>query len=154
MRSRYERFSLAVSGIYHCIQKIEREEMEQYGFKGPFAQYLATMSRHPEGMTSAQLSDLCDRDKAAVSRAVAEMETKDLLTRAGAGETLYRARLQLTDAGRKAADFVCRRAQEAVDAAGGGLTDEERAAFYAALEQIAGNLQRISREGIPQKEGE
>lgn len=55
MISRFERFSFAISGIYRSIQKIERDEMERYGLKGGYAQYLVAMARHPQGLTSAQL---------------------------------------------------------------------------------------------------
>ena len=71
MLRRFEEFCAIISSIQHHIQKIERDEMEKYGLKGPYAQYLVTMSRCPEGITAAQLSEMCDKDKAAVSRALA-----------------------------------------------------------------------------------
>lgn len=148
MISRYEQFSSAVSGIYRSIQKIEREEMEKYGCRGSFAQYLAVMNRHPEGMTSAQLCEACDRDKAAVSRAVAEMTEKGLITR---GQGMYRVRLRLTEEGSKAAAFVCERAERAVEAVGNALTDEDRRIFYASLDLISERLEEIGRAGIPEE---
>ena len=147
MISRYEQFSFLISGIYRSIQKIEREEMIRYGFKGAFAQYLAVMLRFPEGITAAQLGEACEKDKAAVSRAVADMQEKGLLIRESVGDTMYRAKLYLTAAGAKAAEFVEKRALEAVTAA--GISDSEREAFYQTLEKIAGNLQEISVKGIP-----
>ena len=147
MISRYEQFSFLISGIYRSIQKIEREEMIRYGYKGAYAQYLAVMLRYPEGVTAAQLGEACEKDKAAVSRAVAEMLEKGLMRRESTGDTLYRAKLFLTEAGVAAAQFVSRRALEAVSAA--GLSEDEREAFYVALEKIAGNLQEISVKGIP-----
>ena len=148
MISRFEQFSFAIAGIYRSIQKLEREEMDRYGLKGAYAQYLVTLSRFPEGLPAARLCQICDVDKAAVSRAVAEMERCGLITRAGT-ERSYRAKLCLTDAGREAADFVSRRAQTAVAAAGQDLTEENRQIMYAALEAISARLQVISREGIP-----
>ena len=151
MMSRYEQFASAISAIYHHIQRIERGEMIRCGGKGTFAQYLAALYRHPDGLTSAQLSEVCDRDKAAVSRAVAEMETLGLIVREGGGENQYRALLLLTPAGREAAEFVCRRAEAAVAAGGSGLTEEDRGTMYAALALIAQNLESIRREGIPEE---
>ena len=147
MISRYEHFSSVISGIYRCIQKIERDEMEKYGYKGAFAQYLAAMKRYPEGLTSVQLTEICDRDKAAISRAVAEMEEKGLIEREG---TAYRARLRLTEAGLRAAQFVCERAQSAVEAVSKDLTTSELDAVYASLSVIASNLEAVSKEGIPE----
>ena len=147
MLSRFEQFTLVISSIYRSIQKIEREEMDKYGLKGGFAQYLVALAHYPEGLTAAQLCEVCDLDKAAVSRAVADMLEKGLLRREADGDTMYRARLYLTQAGMEAARFVSHRAAEAVSAV--GLTGEERESFYRVLDMIAGNLQEISVKGIP-----
>ena len=146
MLNRYEKFSTYIAGAYRYVQKLEREEMEKYGLKGSYAQYLHAMRRSPEGGTSSQLCDICDKDKAAVSRAVAEMEEKGLIFRDG--KNPYRALLKLTETGKNAADFVCERAEIAVREAGKGLSDEARAIFYTSLEIIASNLQKICKEGI------
>lgn len=149
MQSRYEQFLVSITSINRYIQKIERDEMIKYGYKGAYAQYLAVLNRHPYGLTSAQLSEICDRDKAAVSRMVAEMEEKGLVTRACNKENLYRAQLLLTEEGRRAAGFVCRQAQRVVEAGGRGMSDEERRRIYDEMALIAANLEMISREGIP-----
>jgi len=81
MISKYEHFSLSVSRIYHDIQRIERTEMEAFGLKGPHAQTLLAMQRYPQGITAVQLCELCDKDKAAISRSVAELEEAGLVCR-------------------------------------------------------------------------
>lgn len=150
MMTRYEAFAGAISSIHRCIQKIERDEMIRYGYKGAFAQYLTAMTHHPDGVTAAQLCEICDRDKAAVSRAIAEMEEKQLICRSnGHG---YRALLLLTEQGKSAADFVFSRAQTATQAVGKVLSDEQRRSFYAALTSIATNLDRISAVGLPKED--
>lgn len=151
MMSRYELFSSSIAAIYHSIQRIEREEMERCGCRGTFAQYLAALQRTPEGLTSAQLSECCDRDKAAVSRAVAEMEAQGLIAREAEHGSLYRVRLRLTERGRQMAAFVAARSEAAVAHGGSGLTDEARASLYASLALIAHNLDRICKEGLPEK---
>lgn len=152
MRDRFEQFTSAISSIHRFVQKIERDEMEKYGLKGASAQYLLAMERYPDGVTAATLCDVCDRDKAAVSRILAEMESKGLIYRIDNGENQYRALLALTPAGQEAADYVSRRAIIAVELAGQGLTDEDRKVMYTSLERIAANIQTLSREGIPEKE--
>ena len=149
MISRFEQFTSAISGIYRSIQKIEREQMEKYGLKGAYAQYLGTIQRYEDGITAAQLCEVCDLDKAAVSRAIAEMFQRGLVERTG--ETGYRARVKLTETGQEAAAYVNRLAQAAVDAAGSELTDNDRAVMYAALESIAEKLSVISKTGIPER---
>lgn len=151
MLSRFERFSFTISSIYGYIQKIEREEMEKYGLKGAYAQYLVAMQRFPQGITAARLGEVCDKDKAAVSRVVTEMEDRELIERECTNENAYRATLRLTKKGQEAAAYVCEKAKVAVGIAGAGLTEESREHFYKALELIASNLQSICREGIPEK---
>ena len=70
----YELFSSSICCIYHDIQRIERAQMAKYGLKGPHAQCLLAMSRNPAGITAAELCELCEKDKAAISRTVAELE--------------------------------------------------------------------------------
>ena len=150
MLGRFEQFSGFISGIYRSIQKLEREEMIKYGLKGAYAQYLMVMNRFKDGVTAAELCELCDKDKAAVSRIIANMEEKGLVQRQARNNNLYRALLTLTDEGKKAAHFVAERAKIAVEKAGAGLNDTDRAKFYDALGLISSNLQSICQNGIPE----
>lgn len=149
MLERFEQFTSAISALYRDVQKIERDEMEKQGLRGAFAQYLLAISRHPEGLTAAALCEICDKDKAAVSRIITEMEAKGLLEKENDGTSQYRAKLRLTKAGHDAANFVRERASIAVELAGSGLSEEERKIFYSTLERICANLQQICSHGIP-----
>lgn len=151
MISRFERFSSAISEISRYWHKIAADEMTKYGLKGPHAVYLITMYRYSDGITSAQLCELCRRDKSDVSRAISVMEEKGLIKREGVNQNLYRALLKLTDEGRTAAEHICERARIAVETAGTGISDEHRIIFYETLELIASNLQTISEEGLPRQ---
>lgn len=149
MVERFERFSHAIFEISRCWHKLASEEMEAYGLKGPYAVYLMAILRSPEGITSAQLCDLSGRDKADVSRAISVMEQKGLIKREGEGSKLYRARLILTPQGQEAARQVSRRASMAVECAGQGYSEEQREIFWQVLDTIAGNLQDMTKTGIP-----
>lgn len=148
MVSRFEHFSASISGISRYIQKIERTEMEKYGLKGASAQCLLAMQRYPDGITAARLCEVCDKDKAAISRILAELEEKKMVCRDDVGPIRYRAMLKLTELGMEAAEHVEQKAKQAVEEAGAGLTDEQRSVMYAALDLIAGNLQMISVKGL------
>lgn len=147
--NRFEQFSYVISGINRHIQKIERDEMIKYGYKGAFAQYLVALRRYPEGITSAKLCEICDKDKAAISRVLTEMQEKGLILRENQSDHRYNALIKLTAEGLKAAAYVDERAQAAIEAVGNEMTDENRAAFYATLDFIAAKLQTISKEGLP-----
>ena len=148
MITRFEQFSASVACIYRNIQKIERVEMAKYGLKGPHAQALLAMSRHPEGITSGELVKLCDKDKAAISRTIAELEREGMVHRVGKNGNLYRAALMLTERGQEAARLVGERAKCAVESASAGLSEDHRKILYTALELIAGHLQTIGEEGL------
>lgn len=148
MITKYEQFSSSVASLCRDIQHIERMEMAKFGLKGPHAQCLLAMSRYPEGLPAARLCGLCDKDKAAISRTLSELEEAGLVRRDLSGGSRYRANLLLTDAGKAAAQAVSERAQLAVEAAGAGLNDDQRAVFYQVLNIIAGNLHTICKNGL------
>lgn len=152
MVSRYESFSTCISCIYHDIQRIERAEMARYGLKGPHAQCLLVMSRFPEGITAARLCEVCEKDKAAISRIVAELEQMGMVRRTEHNGTRYRASLTLTEQGQTAAKAVEEKARLAVERAGAGLDDKSREVFYSVLALIAGNLHAICKNGLMEAE--
>lgn len=152
MINRYGRFSNAIACIYHDIQRIERVEMARYGLKGPHAQCLLELGGFPDGVTAARLCESCEKDKAAISRILAELEQAGMILREKRNGTVYRAKLYLTERGKAAAQAVAEKAQLAVELAGAGLKDAERETFYSVLAKIAGNLHDICREGLKKRE--
>ena len=152
MVSRYELFSSSISCIHHDIQKIERMEMANYGLKGPHAQCLLAISHYPEGITAARLCEICEKDKAAISRTLSELEDADMIRRENRNGSRYRATLTLTEQGSAAAQAVSEKARLAVERAGTGLDDAQREIFYQVLALIAGNLHALCREGLKKEE--
>ncbi len=153
MTDRFEQFTFIISGIYRKLQKIKRDEMVKRGYKGAFAQYLATLSRFKEGLTSTELCDICDKDKAAVSRIIAEMEEKGLVQREKKAVRSYRSKITLTEKGKEVADFVAKRAQAAISAVSKEImSNEEKDIFYSVLDTIYKNITKIDTEGIPSDE--
>lgn len=152
MVSRYELFTSCISSMYHDIQKIERTEMAKFGLKGPHAHCLLVISRHPEGLTAAQLCEICEKDKAAISRILAELEQEGMVNREYRNGTRYRANLTLTEKGRLAASAVAEKAHLAVERAGGEMDVQQREFFYHMLGSISGNLHNLCKEGLSQSD--
>jgi len=152
MLDRFARFSLAISELHRYWHKLAAEEMAKYELNSPHAIYLNTLYCYPDGITAAQLGELCGKDKADVSRMVSILESKDLVHRNTAGGNRYRAKLMLTEKGKEAAMHVRSRAILAVERAGAGLSDEDREVFYRSLGLIATNLQSLCKEGLPHQE--
>lgn len=150
MINRFEQFSYTFFSIHRQIQRIERNVMEACGYKGAFAQYLVMLSQHPDGLTAARICEICDKDKAAVSRITNEMLEKGLIERETVGERIYRGKLRLTDEGKRVAKYTCEKALVAVMEVGKEMTEEERAIFYDTLDRLSAKLQTLADEGIPQ----
>ncbi len=148
MLNRYEEFTSSVAMLNRYIQKIERAEMAHYGLKGAHAQCLLTISRYPHGITAAQICDICDKDKAAVSRTVAELEAAGMILRPNDAGKRYRLTLRLTPRGSEVAEQIKHLAALAVEQADSGLTEEKRTICYESLNLIAENLRRIIRDGL------
>ncbi len=148
MVTRFEQFCTAISGIQRCIQKIERVEMAKYGLKGPHAQCMIAMERFPDGVTAAQLCEICDKDKAAISRTVGELEQAGMLLRYDPDGKRYRSVLRLSEKGREIARGVNDLVLVAVSKASEGYDRETRETFVRVLSLIAGNLQAICRDGL------
>ncbi len=148
MIGRFETFTLALSEIMSSWNKIAAEEMKPFGLKGNAVIYLIALYKHPDGLTAANLCEMCNRDKAEVSRAIASMEMKGLLVRKNTTVNGYRANITLTENGREATRILRERVKLAVEKGGEGLSEEERESFYNSLEIIGENLKRMSKEGI------
>ena len=149
MIDRFERFSFAISEISRCWHRIAGDVMGSHGLKGPYAVYFTALYRYPEGITAAQLGEICSRDKADVSRAMQLMEQKGLVEKQIGEKKAYRALLKLTKPGIELARSINRKAILAVETASQGLSAEKRAVFYEALELITTNLQKLSKTGLP-----
>jgi len=137
MNQRFQSFVTGVTVCYKSIQRIKSAEMTELGLKGTHAMCLFFLHQNPDGLTAAQLCQLCAEDKAAISRTLATLQEQGYIT---AGEKKYRARLRLTEAGETLARRVDQLICQWVEVGGSGLTEEERAVFYRAMEKISGNL--------------
>ena len=102
MLQRFQSFVTGVTLCYKSIQKIKATEMTEFGLKGTHVMCLFFLSQHPEGLTAAQLSQMCAEDKAAISRTLAVLQEKGYIQ---AGEKKYRAPLRLTPAGQALSVF-------------------------------------------------
>ncbi len=149
MINRYQHFAAFITFINRQLQRIERQVMEEYGLKGPHAQCLVIMSCHADGITVSQLSKICDKDKGGISRAISELDEDNLVTRNGENGNFYRAKLLLTEKGKKCADSVNEAAQKALEVA--GLEENDRKTFYNCLHMISRNLQQLNKEKIQRK---
>lgn len=145
MIRRFETFVTAINQIYRSIQKLKSSEMASLGLKGTHVMCLFHLQQHEDGLTSAQLAQFCGEDKAAVSRALSDLEERGLtMVKSAPGQRRYRAPILLTEIGQEAARQMDAKIIGAVELGAQGYSEEERTIFYHVLLQIADNLQKGS----------
>ncbi len=144
MIQRFEKLVTGITRIYKSIQKIKKNQMNILGLKGTHVMCLHFLSRYPEGLTAARLSQLCNEDKAGISRILADLEQKRLIRYSGQENgKKYRAKAMLTETGKNEALKIKKLILRAVKAGGKGLAEKELEIFYRALFTIAENLEQV-----------
>lgn len=148
MLDRFSQFCTSIASIQRSILRIERVEMAKYGLKGPHANCLVAIARFPEGVTASRLCEICEKDKAAISRTLNELEQAGMILREQREGKRYRALLQLSEKGKEIAYSVNEKILLAVAKASEGYDKEKQQVFSRVLSMVAGNLQDICRDGL------
>lgn len=146
MFNRFETFITTMNQINRSIQIIKNREMEKYGLKGTHVMCLYQLKQHNEGLTATELATLCDEDKAAISRSLAKIESKGLISFTDVeGKKRYRTIITLTEQGKNVCDKISQKIDELLQINTSRISDEDREVFYRVFSVIADNLQEISK---------
>ena len=140
MDERFETFTVLINQLSRSIRRIKAEQMESINLKGPHVSCLYYLSKDGP-LTAAELCDLCEEDKAAVSRSLEYLEQNGYL-QIPEGKR-YRRPLMLTQKGAAAGAEVSRRIDSVVALASCDVQEEDRRAMYRALSVISKNLEKI-----------
>ena len=73
MQQRFETFTVLISGINRNIRRIKTEEMEEFDLKSHHVSCIYYLYMQ-DGLTARELCDLCEEDKANISRALDFLE--------------------------------------------------------------------------------
>ena len=146
MKQRFETFVTAISQISRSLQRLKSSQMAEFGLKGTHVMCLYQLQQHEDGLTAARLTQLCDEDKAAISRCISELMEKNLVTSPDDTPKRYRKIITLTEKGRQVTAAMDQKIIDAVAAAAQGYSQEERETFYHVLLQVADNLQKAAAE--------
>jgi DNA-binding MarR family transcriptional regulator len=148
MQERFETFTLLITSISRSIRRLKTEETAGFNLKSPHVSCLYHLYKNGS-MTAVEICEVCDEDKAAVSRSILYLEQNGFLTR-GDKETSglrggkhYRAALSLTDKGREVGAQLAARIDHVLDIVADGVSEEERHVLYESLTKIYENLQRV-----------
>lgn len=146
MIDRFETFTVLINRINRNIKKIKNQEMSEYNLRSAHVSCLYYLYIN-KGATATDLCERCEEDKATISRALDYLETNGFLTCESKSVKRYKSPLILTNKGNEAGEKIAGKINGVLDAISGGLTDEERVAFYRSLSIISESLEAVSKNG-------
>ncbi len=147
MTERFEMFTVLIARINRLIYRLKAEEMAEYGLRSSHVSCLYYLYRE-ETLTAAQLCDICGEDKANISRALQDLQSRGYLVRSGQG---YRNAISLTPSGREVGQSIAQKIARFIERASAGLEEEERAAMYRSLTLVENNLKALCGKSAAQK---
>ena len=145
MQERFETFTVLINRISRNIRKIKNQEMAEYNLRSVHVSCLYFLYMH-KGATATDLCERCEEDKATISRALDYLETNGFLTCESKCAKRYKSPLILTDKGDEAGKKIADKISGVLNAISGGLTEEERVAFYRSLSIISESLESVSQK--------
>lgn len=141
----FEMFTVLMSKLSYQIKKIKSEEMEKFNLKGTHLSCLYYLFKNKE-LTATELCDICNEDKASISRSVEYLEKEKYLICESKTEKRYKSLIHLTQKGEEIAKSIFQKIDGIVEMASTGLSDTDREIMYRALKLISGNLNKMNDE--------
>lgn len=144
MIGRFKEFTKNISFAYKYIIKLKSAAIKEFGLKGSHVMCLFYIGEADNGLTATKLCKLCGEDKAAISKSLSALLELGYVELENDDNKKYRSKYFLTKSGKKVKDALDVKIADVVADGGIGLTEEEREAFYSALQKIVDNLENIS----------
>ena len=144
MEKRYETFTLLIASVSRCIRKIKTEEVSEYNLKSVHVSCLYYLYKKAP-LTAKELCDVCDEDKALISRSIDYLEKNDFIFCEENNRKRYKSALFLTEKGEKVAKIIADKTESMLERASVGLEEKDREIFYRSLLLISDNLKKICK---------
>lgn len=142
MEERFETFTGLMTSINRSIRRIKTEEMIGFNLKSQHVSCLYYLYKE-SSLIAKDLCDLCEEDKANVSRSIEYLEANGYLISNSQTRKRYRTPLALTDKGKEVGAYIAKKIDEVILSASEGISEERRAIMYESLAVISKNLQKI-----------
>ncbi len=145
MEERYQLFTTLITKCARSVKRIKSNEMSGMNLKSFYVSCLYYLYANEKPMTAKELCDICEEDKAYVSRSIDALEKDGYVVCNSKTVKRYNSPISLTEKGVLLAKEVARKIDGIVNEASEGLSEENRKIFYASLGLICGNLERICK---------
>lgn len=150
MQERFETFTVLINRISRDIRRIKNQEMAVYHLRSAHVSCLYYIYSL-DGVTSAELCEHCEEDKATISRALDSLETNGFIVRDSDRVKRYRNPLRLTEKGQEVGKRIAEKIGAVLDTVSRTLTEDERAALYRSLSAISRSLNAIAQSSGKQE---
>lgn len=145
MSELFENFTVSILKVNKLIQKIKIHEIKAYGLKSIHIMCCYYLYKNIDGLQANELVKLTLEDKAAISRAIKQLQKKGYVEY---NPNVRNAIIKLTDLGIKLSKEILEKSEQAVSKCSVLLKDDERKLFYSTLNDIANNLERYYKSII------
>jgi len=145
MKNKYKEFTILIGKIGKIIKKLKSEEMKEYGLNSLHVSCIYYLYIE-KSLTSKEISDMCNEDKGAISRALEYLEKNGFITCEDNNKKRYRSQLFLTDKGKDVGEIISNKINNLLEEASRGVTEENRKIMYQTLSLICDNLYEITNK--------
>ncbi len=145
MKERFETFTVLITNISRSIHRIKTEEMAEYNLKSSHVSCLYYLFKEGQ-LTAKELCDICEEDKANISRSIKYLEANGYLEGMSTAHKRYQTPIVLTEKGRTVAGGIVEKIDGVLAFSSEGLSEAEREIMYKSLLIISKNLQRKCEE--------
>ena len=142
MQERFQTFTILIARLNRCIRKIKTEEMAELNLKSPHVSCLYYLYK-ADSLTSKELCDICEEDKANISRSIEFLEKNGYIVSRSKTEKRYKSPLVLTEKGRETGAHIVRKIDAVLESVSEGVPEDQREIMYRNLSVICDNLQKI-----------
>ena len=146
MTERFKTFTVLIAKIHRNIKKIKNQEMAEYGLRGVHVTCLYYLYSR-EAPTATELCELCEEDKATISRGLDFLEENGYIVYQARSGRRYKSPLLLTEKGTEVGRKIADKINFVLSEICADLTDEQRAEFYHHLTVISDSLE-LCTQGI------
>ncbi len=140
MRERFQTFTVLINKISRNIKKIKNQEMAEYGLRSVHVTCLYYLYS-ADSLTATELCDLCEEDKATISRGLEFLEENGFIVCDSKLAKRYKSPLCLTEKGREVGKKIADKINFVLDEICIDLTAEQREEFYYGLAVISDSLE-------------
>ncbi len=139
-----ERFVMFINRIDEMqkyLRRIRASLGSSLDMKGVHTLWVYLLYTHPEGLTSAEIAELCAVDRSLVSREISMLRENGIVDMKDSnGRRAYNSTVRLTEKGIELAKAIGRDAMRIQSCVDDGITDEELDVFYSTVEKICRNF--------------